>query len=448
MIRDPQHQQQVREAFLAHRLNQAELVRVADGGPEVFEALRDPAVDLRDPVEAGRVEGAVAGLGLDREFRELDPDQVWTPYQRAVYRRLSLPEHDPPELPARAEVPAAPGNPAFVAAVQSRFDEWDRNHDTRLDTAELDRAMADPSLTPEQAAAVVVLRSHPDALGSADPGDGTGVTLSDFAVFAKEGLPVSAALTGIVNSEFEELLAKASAMPDAAPLDEESRAPLEIRQNRLGTCVMLSTEAGMAEADLEGLVTAAPDGGAVVHFRDGEEELVYELTAAERLFHATGEEGARWPGLVEVAMGQRLARKNRGVDSARSAADGIPPEEAIQALTGRQAARVSLDELSLNETRRHLADVCSRPGPRICGSRPTPILKEREYDVEALHNGIQNSHAYTLMGYDEATDTVRLRNPWHRGPWIMASDPGETGVFEMPAAQFYASFRWVVSPAG
>lgn len=431
----------LREAFLSHRLNRAELVRAAES-PEALEALLDPATDLREPVSADRVDRVLADLGLDREFRELDPDAVWSPYQRALYRRLSVPENDPAERPA----PPPPGRPdAFVDAAMGVFEQWDRNHDTRLDTAEIDRMMEDPDLTPAQAAAAVVLRSYTEALGSANPHDGSGVTKQDLKLFVDGAVP---GLDGVVAEEFRALHAQAAALEPAAPLAEESRDPFELRQNRLGACVMLSTAAGMSESELADLVTPAPDGGAVVHFRDGEEELVYELTTAERLFHATGEAGARWPGLLEVAMGQRLARKNRGGDSARSAADGIPPEEAIQALTGRTAARLSLDEISLNETRRRLAEICSRPGPRICGSRPNPILKGHQYDVEALHNGIQNSHAYTLLGYDEATDTVRLRNPWHRGPWIMASDPGETGVFEMPAAQFYSSFRWIVSPAG
>lgn len=431
----------LREAFLSHRLNRAELVRAAEA-PETLEALLDPATDLREPVSAERVDRVIADLGLDREFRELDPDAVWSPYQRALYRRLSVPENDPAERP-----PAPPPGraDAFVDAAMGVFEQWDRNHDTRLDTGEIDRMMEDPDLTPAQAAAAVVLRSYTDALGSANPHDGPGVTKQDLKLFVDGAIP---GLDGVVAEDFRTLHAQAAGLAPAAPLAEESRDPFELRQNRLGACVMLSTAAGMSESELAGLVTPSPDGGAVVHFRDGEEELVYELTTAERLFHATGEEGARWPGLLEVAMGQRLARKNRGGDSARGAADGIPPEEAIQALTGLEAARLSLDEISLNETRRQLVEICGRPGPRICGSRPNPILKDRQYDVEALHNGIQNSHAYTLLGYDEATDTVRLRNPWHRGPWIMASDPGETGVFEMPAAQFYSSFRWIVSPEG
>lgn len=439
--------QQLREAFLAHRLNRAELVRATEA-PDgaAFEELRDPAVDLRDEVAPERVDRAISELGLDREFRELDPDQVWTPYQRALYRRLSTPEHDPAEWPAEPSGPAKPGDAGLVGTVQAHFDEWDRNHDTRLETAELDRAMERPDLGPEESAALVVLRSFTEALGSGNPDDGAGVSTEDVALFAKGGLPTAPGLTDRINSEFGKLRDRAAGMEPAPPLAEESKDPGEIRQNRVGSCVLLSTTAGLDEAQVADLVTEAPDGSARVAFRDGEEELVYELTTAERLFHASGEAGARWPGLLEVAMGQRLARKTRSADSARSAADGVPPEEAILALTGRETARVSLDEISLNEARRQLADVCSRPGPRLCGSRPAPILKEREYDVEALHNGIQNSHAYTLVGFDAATDTVTLRNPWHRGPWLMASDPGETGVFEMPAAQFYASFRWIASP--
>lgn len=449
MIGDPKLQ--FREAFLAHRLNRSELVRVTEArdAAGVFETLRDPAVDLRDLVTPARVDRALQGLGLDREFRELDPEAVWTPYQRALYRRLASPDHDPPEVPAPGVPPAAAGDPELVATVRQGFDGWDRDHDTRLVPAEVDRGMARPDLDPEQAAALVVLRTYPGALGSASPHDGDGVTLLDLGLFARAGIPASVDLTGKVNADFRSLRDKASVLLPPGPLQEESTEPFEIRQGRLGSCVMLSAGAGMSKEDLAGLVTPNPDGSATVHFRDGDEEIVGELTPAERLFHATGEAGARWPGLLEMGMGQRLARKQGGAGdgSARSAADGVPPEEAVLALTGRPAARVSLDEISLVETRRVLADVCSRPGPRLCGTRPEPILKDhQEFDVESLHNGIQNSHAYTLLGYDEATDTVRLRNPQHKRPWAMAPEGQETGLFEMPVAHFYASFRWLVSP--
>ncbi len=445
MIQD----QQTREAFLAHRLNRTELVRVAEAGDqarEVFQGLLDPAVDVRDPVDEARFGSALQALGLDREFAALDPDKVWTPYERALYRRLSAPSFDPPEEPAAEAVAPGTGSAEFARTVTRKFDDWDRNHDTRLEVAEIDRAMEAGGASAEESAALVVLRSYHQGLGSCQPHDGEGVTLADMGIFADEGFAGAPQPTARLGADFQRLSGQAAALGEPPPLSGEDKDPLATRQNGPGSCVLLSTAAGLSKPEVDRLFDARPAGEIAVRFADGQEETVFELTPAERLFHATGTSGQRWPGLLEVAMGQRLARQERSSGSAREAVDGVPPEEAILALTGREARRESLDELSLNATRALVADLCSQPGPRICGTRPNPILKDGGFDVESLHNGIQNSHCYTLLGYDSASDTVELRNPWHKNPWLMAEDPHQTGVFRMPLAQFYSSFRWVAAP--
>lgn len=447
--------QQIREAFLAHRLNQAELVRVVGSGDqaeEVFQDLLDPATDLRDPVDPPRLSEALEALGLDQEFAGLDPAKVWTPYERALFRRLSNPDFDPSELPAirgqgSGEEAPGPLMADFVRTVDGGFDEWDRNQDTRLEVAEIDRAMESADSTPAQSAALVLLRSNPEALGSCQPQDGPGVTRADLGILARQGFAGAPEATRSLAAEFRQLQAEAQGLNPAAPLESEDKDPLVTRQNRLGSCVLLSTAAGLEPEQVEGLFETSPAGEVRVNFRDGEDETVFELTPAERLFHARGASGERWPGLLEVAMGQRLARRQRSAGSVRQAADGVPPQEAILALTGRETRMESLDELSLLATRDLVAELCSQPGPRICGTRPRPLLKEdRAFDVETLHNGLQNSHCYTLLDYDPQSDTVGLRNPWGSGPWLMAAESAESGLFRMPLAQFYAGFRWVAAP--
>lgn len=447
--------QQIREAFLAHRLNQAELVRVVGSGDQAEKALQDlldPATDLRDPVDPPRLSEALEALGLDQEFAGLDPAKVWTPYERALFRRLSNPDFDPSELPAirgqgSGEEAPGPLTADFVRTVDGRFDQWDRNQDTRLEVAEVDRAMEATDSTPAESAALVLLRSNPEALGSCQPHDGPGVTRADLGLLARQGFAGAPEATLSLGAEFRQLEAEAEALSPAAPLQAEDLDPLATRQNRLGSCVLLSTAAGLAPEQLEDLFETGPAGAIRVNFRDGEDETVFELTPAERLFHARGASGERWPGLLEVAMGQRLARQQRSSGSVRQAADGVPPQEAILALTGRETRMESLDELSLLATRDLVAELCSQPGPRICGTRPRPLLKEeRAFDVETLHNGLQNSHCYTLLDYDPQSDTVGLRNPWGSGPWLMAAESAESGLFRMPLAQFYAGFRWVAAP--
>ena len=50
------------------------------------------------------------------------------------------------------------------------------------------------------------------------------------------------------------------------------------------------------------------------------------------------------------------------------------------------------------------------------------------------HNWWIGEHAYTVLGFDDATQTVTLRNPWGEHP-----DPD--GVFRLPFAVFLQDFN-------
>jgi hypothetical protein len=53
------------------------------------------------------------------------------------------------------------------------------------------------------------------------------------------------------------------------------------------------------------------------------------------------------------------------------------------------------------------------------------------------------THSYTVLDYDEAAQTVTLRNPW-------AARPDPDGVFTLPLAVFleaYQSYCYASSPA-
>ncbi len=427
----------IREAYLAHRLNHSELVRCVRN-PQLLDEFRDPANDTRVPYTHEELRQAWQSTGLQEQFAGLSSDRVWSPYERALYRRLATPDND-----ECVSVPSAgPGRGKMVETTLASFDRWDRNADTLLTPADLDWAMAQPDLSAEEQSALALLRGRYPSLGAVYPGDGDGVSRRDLNQFAQLGSPGTAA----VLEDYDKLLETARTMGPAGPVEGEVKEPLEIFQGKQGACVLLSTAAGLEPAAFNGMFSTEGDGAARVNFKDGDYEIVNDLTPAERLYHAHTADGGRWPGLLESAVAQRLFRKNRPEDgSVRSAGDGVPVQEAFLVLTGHEATQSALDELTPNQTRELLKKVTTTPGPDICGTRPEPILRDRlEYDVEELHNGIANSHAYTVMGYDPASDEVVLRNPWHRQVWVNAKDDG-SGIFSMPLPQFYASFRWVAS---
>lgn len=454
---NPALRQQISQAFVSHRLNNSELVSVTrrlqeceadQSSPqttaELLKTLSQVDVDQRQPVTLQEVQQSVAYLRLDSYANRLGEDKAWTPYERALYRRLSCLENDP--VPTAA-LPESQGNAAFAEAVQGNFEQWDVDGDGALSNVELDQVLAQPGLAGEAAAAAVVLRRQSTALQSCTR-SGQGVTRADLEYFTAHGVPDNSAATFKINMGFQANCKAAANLGPAPELMSENFDPNLVEQGRAGSCVLLSTQSGARAEQLKSMLQPLPDGTINVNFADGHSENVRDLTLAERLYHAKSPGGGRWPGLVEVAIGQRIFGHSPKEDgSFRSAANGINPEEASRALHGRSIARANLDEMSLQETRQMLVSLMDCPQPWLAGSRKSVKGQDSVVSIEDLHNGIQNNHAYSIQNFDAASDTIQLRNPWRHGEWVIRPDGRDDGTFSMPLRDFYASYLWVSVPA-
>ena len=459
MVRlNPSLRQQISQAYVSHRLNNSELVEVTEHLKKVEAGQESPLEarqllkeyslvnrDERAEVSHQQLTKAIGYLHLDGQLSALQTDQAWSPYQRALCRRLSDTSYDPVPMSARGE---EKGSPAFVATVRENFEGWDVNGDGALTPTELDGAMANPALLSAGAAAAVVLRRQGAQLEKCSQEGQSGVTRQDLEQFLLAGIPENAMATYKVNRGFASQRQAADMMGPAPSLLTENFDPEMVEQGRAGSCVMLSTLASKDETSVKEMFRPLPDGQVEVRFADGQFETVRDLTLAERLYHAKSPEGGRWPGLLEVAIGQRIQAHNPSQDgSFRSSANSIPVAEASLALHGKVTEKVAIDGLSLNQTRELLSQVAHGPKPWLAGSRHTPKGQDSVVSVEDLYNGINNNHAYSIQQFDKENDVVWLRNPWRRGEWAINFDQKDDGVFAMPVRDFYSSFRWVSGPS-
>jgi hypothetical protein len=439
------------EAYLGHRLNRAQL-------QTLLKEVDAPAQQWNDKFEslaATRVESdtgpvtALEELGLLEKFQRLDDSAVWTAEERAIHRHMSKLGEPRPQ---RADEELF-SNPDWILAARNHFNDWDRDKDFVLDRNELDFVMSGgfygqdrkSADTPESAATLAVLRKHLDYVQSANPADGEGVSLSDLLLMEDASTDLLREMKTMIGEDFQEYIDLAHQMVEHKPLEQENIDPKVIHQGVVGSCVLLSTLAGIPKEALQKMLQPNPDGGFQVEFADGVTEHVHEPTVAERLYHAKGDNLERWPALIELAMAQRLYDQERPADKAlRSAIDGIEPKEALLAIGDTETDKRSLDEMSVNQTREALREMTARVGPVICGSRPRALSDF--ISNEELKNGIHNSHCYSVLGFDAENDKVTLRNPWGRGEWHHQDSPDD-GVFEMPTRDFYSSFRWVAGAA-
>jgi hypothetical protein len=444
------------QAYLGYRLNNSELVDLVQRAesPEgkvedTFASYSQRDVDWRGEVTAEQVKGTLQSLGLSQQLSALDQSKVWSAEQRALYRRLSRPEDDAGSQPA-PQAPA-PLDAGLVAAVEESFSSWDRDGNIRIEASELDYLMSggyygeklEIANDPGKAAALATLLRYQDLLSAGNPGDGSGVSLSDLRLWSSDQGRIASGAMQAVNEVYQEYLERAHKLDMSKPLSQESIDPRDIHQGVVGSCVLLSTTIGTEPGRLQSMFAPiAGDGGYTVTFPDGARETVREPSLAERLHHSRGKDSERWPALIEIAAAQRLIGEGkRAPDGIRGVLDGIDPEFAIAALTGKPADKRSIDELSVAQTRDLLEHALSAGGPVICGSRPT--ANGDFINVEELHNGIVNGHCYSIQGFDPTTGMVKLQNPWHKHEWKHASDGADDGVFEMPLVDFYCSYRWI-----
>jgi hypothetical protein len=446
--------QRINQAYLAHRLNHGEMVQLAEklslaereqAPVDEVKALLDryasPSHDESIPIDQQQFESALDYLGLNQQASQLRPDQPWSPYQRALYRRLAHPSHDP--TPAGAKVSSF-GQSDFSDESLRHFNYFDLDRNGALTPAELDNVLTLPNLSESAAANAVALRRYGPSIAKCYPDLRDGVTREDLSYFAKRGVPHDMATTLRIHRAYPAWTEAVAELPASVPLAAEKFDPSQVEQGRAGSCVLLSTLSHMDSDQVRKMFYHREDGRYQVLFADGSSEVVNDLTAAERVYHARTTDGGRWPGLLEVAMGQKLARQRPKEDgSVRSSSNGIRPDEAASALFGHAVEKVSLDDLSPEQAREMLLETTTGPKPWLCGSRWMTRGDESNISVEELANGISNNHAYRLSGYDPESDTVTLFNPWRKGEWVMAKDGANNGHFSMPFLDFYSSFRWV-----
>jgi hypothetical protein len=213
----------------------------------------------------------------------------------------------------------------------------------------------------------------------------------------------------------------------------------DVVQGHAGDCYLVSTLAAAAKqrpALISNAITRKEDGSFIVRFyqrgADGlpapvyvavDKELPRDRWGSSHYAHGTANKEL-WVSVVEKAYA-----KWKG--SYEKIGNGGNPAEVMEALTGKmgnwsQTADVApgavYDKLKTQLAHKGLAVAATRTGPQYKGS------------------GVVPSHAYTVLGVEDAGGQmrVRLRNPWG------ATEPGAPragdGVFTLSLSKFIKLF--------
>jgi hypothetical protein len=426
------------DGYLSYKLNAAQVTKLSqelDQGDTL-------AHDL-DAFEQGQgsddhskdgLPGALDKLGVTEMVDSLGQDKPWTAREKAAYRRLRTPDE---LVNLSAPVKSESAQP-FLAAAEKLLPSIDTDHDGHLTLAEIDHGMADPALHGEASGVLGAERHDFKKMTQ----DNAGLSAADLENFVAHG---SSSETSQVAVEFHNFTLRSDqfAAQPSVPIEQEHIGHFDFQQGSAGSCVEMSTIATLTDSKLQSMFHTNDDGTITVHFADGKNETVAEPTPTERAYQARGISGERWPAVLEMAMGQRIAET--GPDKLpRTAMNGQNIAGTLKAFTGEEASVNHLDQMSLNQTREALEKAVSTGESIVVGSLNARSDDKDLNALNTLHNGIHNNHAYAVLGYDAKQDLVTLRNPWHKKEWVVNPDGVDDGIFKMPLADMNSSYNLFV----
>lgn len=324
----------------------------------------------------------------------------------------------------------------FVQAVEANFTRWDKDHNGQLDEAEITAAIQDPNVKGDDAAAAAALKG---VFVASNDGEPPALT-EPFFQSRDPRLEMLAA-------QFQYCLTNLQSASGLPIFTRDSPTFAECKQGRIGDCylvALLGASLARNPAAVRQMIT--PDdqiGGYHVFFPDGTRVDTPALTDGELAWVGQGPAQCLWERTLEKAWGLRkICRENGASDPSIDPFDtvaGGSGENMLLSLTGHQTADYYF-------------------GKR--GKPSTPIPQVREALKSALASGrlveaftwnvsktpLPPDHAFAVLGYDSATDTINLWNPWGdnfdpSGPAGPQNGyPRVNGKFQMPLADFVKIF--------
>lgn len=358
----------------------------------------------------------------------------------APTERRQEPEVADPTVPIKLSTGAPSASPGlrFEDRVAEHFTTWDQNNDGTLSRVEVDRAMQDPNFQGDAGAALATLKTHLGALeqlANDEYGEENGgLSVADLEVYrALHSAGVEVNHIGATDEVHRGRILTASHRLFAT----DSVDPDALEQGSRGDCWLLASAVAEAHRDPEDFRSrfrTLPDGNYSVRFEGQEPVLVEKPTDAEIAYGARSGADGTWATVLEKAAGQLEWQDHYfgapthpadEVDGGRTNAEGIAhftgaPTDFVWLANAKPAA--IRDQLEKGLSDEKLVVGSSSPGA----------------------TAIPGDHAYTILGYDRASDTVTLRNPWGHGELTDPSgapiDGNDDGIFAMSLSQFTANF--------
>lgn len=344
--------------------------------------------------------------------------------------------------------PYHPGTLELVEKGLLLFPQLDLNHDQIVDRAEARQILTNYENLGLTAAQAATLYSRQGQLADAlDPGKASHekLTVADLEALLPEcGGPVDKEnIAEVLTFLSGRLKSEESKDAPEVPLylTPEGPNPLKVHQGKEGDCWFLTAFPTMTTEQIREAVQPTPDGtGYTITFGDGSQEIVSPLNEAERRVYSWGD-GA-WSGIAEKGASQRLARTGEDIKGGQT-------QNALKMLRGATSRMVRLDRAPAEtgadlRDKQNLANLLDETFKNGRAAFAGSLKDDFDEHVSAISAA---NHAYTIVGYDSAAETVDVRNPWG---WHEKADRDgiDDGKATLKLTEFLANFSRITIEDG
>lgn len=370
-------------------------------------------------------------------------------YHQSQETRLPSHQVDPNSTSRATGEPFTPRQD--LGAFQAQLGQIDSDHDGRVTRRELEQALRDPRFRGDRARLLAATHQGFDQFSSTNPTASFGsiggvqtessIAISEFDPAQRESESYRTRLETL-NSIEQRLAQRGRGNVDAGLFGAEGRPdPNSIRQGMANDCWYLASMGAMTPDQLGRMIQQREDGQYEVSFpgRTGRPPIVVAPpTDAERYLgvHANGD----WAGVLQRA-GDQAARAGDMGNNDHRIRNGLNwgnSTEAYRLFTGQEGTFHQNNDMTRTSD---IGDLIARSQSE--GRLVTAYSPDRQSPDNFERPQSIGNHVYTVVGYDQRTGMVTVRNPWGANE-TADRDGKDDGVFQMPLSEFHASFPTMV----
>ncbi len=309
-------------------------------------------------------------------------------------------------------------HPPFPTVVEENFAKWDKNRDGKLTAIEIDLVVKDHSVTGAPAAAVAAI--HVFFRRKAAPESVTKADLLKDPKSTDDGRRDQNGGATNIPGTYRGFHKHLTTVPRQIFAKPESPRMQGMTQGHVGDCFLIASVGAAVHRNpdfVRKYIHENADGSCDITFPGRKPLRVPKLTDAEICLGSSAGDQGLWLNVFEKALGELTAANAKGPKNSKdidldTINRGGDPADVMKLLTAHQIVTVTLKRTKKPHTEAEFTALQGQLHKILQVTVAEKALLCCGTSAGQLPHGIISDHAYAIVGYDAASQTVHVWNPW------------------------------------